>query len=190
MTANRIVTPYEGTGERDWDPQAPIPAPLELHRTPVRTEWVDYNGHMSESCYLQVFGDNSDAFFRYLGIGERYRAAGHSLFTVETHLHHLREVSADEPLRLLLRLLDHDRKRLHVFHEMRHGGTDLLLATAEQLLVHVDTAAGRSAPLPDELLQRVDAVARSHAALVAPDAVGRPIGIRRGGGADGVRADR
>jgi acyl-CoA thioester hydrolase len=179
MSSDRIVTPYEGSGAAVWDPDAPIPAPLEPHRTPVRPEWVDYNGHMSESCYLLVFGDSSDAFFRYLGIDEAYRAGGHSLFTVETHLHNVREAAEGEPLRLRLQVLDHDAKRLHIFHEMRHGDTDALLATAEQLLVHVDTEAGRSAAMPDDLLRRVAAVARAHAALPMPDVVGRPMGIRR-----------
>jgi acyl-CoA thioester hydrolase len=179
MGSDRIVTPYEGSGAAAWDSDAPVPAPLEPHRTPVRPEWVDYNGHMSESCYLLVFGDSSDAFFRYLGIDEAYRADGHSLFTVETHLHNRREVGTGEPLRLQLRLLDHDAKRLHVFHEMWHGDSGALLATAEQLLVHVDTAAGRTESMPDQLLRRVAAVARAHAELPRPDVVGRPMGIRR-----------
>ena len=63
------------------DPDAAIEAPLHLHDTPALAEWVDYNGHMSESCYLLAFGDNADAFFRYIGIDEEYRAAGHSLYT-------------------------------------------------------------------------------------------------------------
>ena len=141
---DRIVTPYEGRPHMSWDPAAPIDAPLRLHHTAVIPAWVDYNGHMSESCYLLVFGDNADAFFRLIGIDEDYRARGHSLYTVETHLHHRREVSEGEPLALTLQLLDHDRKRVHLFHEMTHGETGALVATAEQLLVHVDIEAGRS----------------------------------------------
>ncbi|MFC7339922.1 thioesterase family protein [Saccharopolyspora griseoalba] len=175
----RVCTPYEGSGHRPWDDAAEIPAPLRLHRAPVSPRWVDYNGHMSESCYLLVFGDNSDAFFRYLGIDEQYRQNGRSLYTVESHLHNRREVAEGEPLALSLRVLDTDAKRVHVFHEMRHGDTDLLLATAEQMLVHVDTAAGRSCELPDHLQHRLRAIHQAHAALPVPDAVGRPMGIRR-----------
>ncbi|WP_029391060.1 thioesterase family protein [Streptomyces xiaopingdaonensis] len=175
----RVTTPYEGTGVRPWDDGAPVPTPLVLHRTPVRPEWADYNGHMSESCYLLVFGDNSDAFFRFLGVGEEYRAAGHSLYTVETHLRNLREAVVGDPLVVTLRLLDHDAKRLHVFHEMRNGADDTVLATAEQMLLHVDMAAGRTAALPDELLRRLDAVRAAHSALPAPEAAGKPMGIRR-----------
>ena len=91
--ADRVVTPYEGTGHRTWVDDEPIPAPLRLHETTVSPSWVDYNGHMSESCYLLAFGDSADAFFRFLGVDEDYRAAGRSLYTVETHLHHRREVA-------------------------------------------------------------------------------------------------
>jgi acyl-CoA thioester hydrolase len=176
----RVVTPYEGSDRRPWDAEAAIDAPLRLHRTTVDPQWVDYNGHMSESCYLLVFGDNADAFFRFIGIDEKYRAGGHSLYTVETHLHHRREVDEGEPLALSLRLLDHDAKRVHVFHEMFHETTGVLLATAEQMLVHVDSQAGRSAPLPDDVSARLDSVHRAHAVLPVPDAVGKPMRIDRG----------
>ena len=83
---------------------------------------------------------------------------------------------------MTLRVLDHDLKRLHVFHEMFHGGTGVLLATAEQLLVHVDAAAERSVPFPDWLHERLSAVRRAHGALAVPDVVGRPMGIRRPAG--------
>jgi acyl-CoA thioester hydrolase len=179
--ADRIVTPYEGGDPVHlvWDASAQIEAPLRLHRTDVKREWVDYNGHMSESCYLLAFGDSADAFFRYIGIDEAYRAAGRSLYTVETHMHNRREVSEGEPLDLTLQLLDHDRKRVHIFHEMRHGESGALLATAEQLLVHVDMAAGRSAEMPDEVAERIRAIQRAHAGLPTPDVVGKPMGIRR-----------
>jgi len=175
--AGRVRTPYEGRAAH-WD-DARIEAPLRLHSTTAPAEWMDYNDHMSESCYLLAFGDNADAFFRLIGIDESYRAGGHSLYTVQTHLHHRQEVALGEPLEMTLQLLDHDRRRLHVFHEMRHGRTGALIASAEQLLVHVDTEAGRSADLPPELLERLDAIAVAHADLSRPDVVGRPMGIRR-----------
>jgi betainyl-CoA thioesterase len=173
-----VVTPYEGNPHRRWDPQASIPAPLCVHQTPVKPEWVDYNKHMSESCYLLVFGDNSDAFFRWFGIDEAYRASGRSFYTVETHIHYLREAMEGEPLRLTYQLLDLDRKRAHVFQAMHHGDSGELLATAEQMLVHVDMQTGRSAPLPGELYERLIAIRAAHARLPTPPQVGRTIAIR------------
>jgi acyl-CoA thioester hydrolase len=163
-----------------WAPGTPVAAPLRLYRTVVAPEWVDYNGHMSEWCYLLAFGDNADAFFRFLGIDEDYRAAGHSLYTVQTHLHHRHEADEGEPLVMTMRLLDHDDKRLHIFAEMFLGDGDVLLATAEQMLVHVDMAAGRSAAMPPELGKRLDAIRRAHARLPVPEVVGMPMRIRRG----------
>ena len=175
-----LSTPLEGTPAAPWDPAAPIAAPLCMYRPTVSPEWVDYNGHMSESCYLLVFGDNSDAMFRFIGIDETYRdQGGHSLYTVETHIHNIQEVAEGEPLRLTLQLLDFDEKRVHIFHVMYHATTGDLLATAEQMLVHVDMAAGRAAPMPADLQARVRAIAHAHAGLPTPSQVGKPMGIRR-----------
>jgi carnitine 3-dehydrogenase len=176
---SRVTTPNEGRQATAWDDRAVIEAPLHLHDTPALAEWMDYNGHMSESCYLLAFGDSADAFFRYIGIDEAYRAGGHSLYTSETHLHHRQEAAEGEPLVLTLQVLDHDRRRLHIFHEMRHGVTDELLASAEQLLVHVDMAAGRSSDMPEDLHHRITAIHEAHRSLPRPDVVGRPMGIRR-----------
>jgi acyl-CoA thioester hydrolase len=140
---------------------------------------VDYNQHMSESCYLYVFGDNSDAFFRYFGIDDDYRMGGHSVYTVETHIRNRREVALGEPLRLTLRLLDFDHKRLHIFHEMFHGDSGALLASAEQMLMHVDMQASRSAPFPVEIQQRLAAIHAAHSRAARPADAGRVIAIPR-----------
>lgn len=179
-SSHGITTPFEGTPARAWDANAPIDAPLCLHRPQVLREWVDYNGHMSESCYLLVFGDNSDAFFRYIGIDEQYRTqGGHSFYTVQTHLHNLREVAQGEPLRLTLHLLDHDDKRVHLFHTMHHGTSGEVLATGEQIMVHVNMAQSRAAPVSSDLYARLQAIRTAHATLPLPPQVGQPIGIRR-----------
>jgi carnitine 3-dehydrogenase len=176
--AARVTTPNEGRRARVWDDAAEIPAPLRLHETTAPPEWMDYNDHMSESCFLLAFGDSADAFFRFIGIDEAYRAAGHSLYTSQTHLHHRREVGLGDPLAMTLQVLDHDRRRLHVYHEMRHGESDQLIAMAEQLLVHVDMGAGRSADMPEDLYAHVAAVREAHAGLERPAVVGHPIAIR------------
>jgi acyl-CoA thioester hydrolase len=156
------------------------PAPLRLHETTVAPEWVDYNDHLSEWAYLLVFGDSADAFFRYFGVDEDYRASGRSLFTAETHLRHLHEARVGDRLRLTLQVLGMDAKRLHIVHEMRGDGQDHVLATAEQLLLHVDTTAGRVAPFPPEIAARLAEIRTAHAALPVPGYVGRVIQIPGG----------
>jgi len=156
-----------------------IDAPLALHETTVPAEWVDYNGHMSEWCYLLLVGDAADAFFRYVGIDEAYRAAGSSLYTAETHLHHLRERALGDRLAVPLLVLDVGPKSLHIFHSVRDAVTSEEVATAEQLLVHVDMASGRAVALPDDLRGRLEAIRTAHAVLPVPTAVGHVMGIRR-----------
>jgi acyl-CoA thioester hydrolase len=164
-TPQRVTTPNEGKLHAGWDADAPIDAPLRLHETTVAHAWCDYNGHMSESSYLLVVGDNADAFFRYFGIDEEYRANGGSLYTAETHLHHLRECNEGDRLTFTLQVLGVDRKRVH------------LVATAEQLLLHVDMAAGKVAPLPDHLYDRLKQIEAAHAGLPVPDYVGHVMGL-------------
>jgi acyl-CoA thioester hydrolase len=154
-------------------------APLALYRTTVPADWLDYNGHVTESCYLLLVGNAADAFFRHIGIDEAYRAAGHSLYTAETHLHHLREASAGDRLAVPLQLLDAGPKSLHLFHLVRDEVTGQDVATAEQLLVHVDIATGRAVPMPADVAARVHAIRQAHAGLPRPAAAGHVMGIRR-----------
>jgi acyl-CoA thioester hydrolase len=151
-----------------------IDSPLRLHETAVAAEWADYNGHMTESAYLLVVGDGADAFFRYVGVDDDYRAAGRSLFTAETHLRHLGQARTGDRLRLSLHVLGVDAKRLHIAQEISSdsGG---VLATAEQLLLHVDLAAGRATPFPAKIAARLVQIRIAHAALPRPGYVGRAI---------------
>lgn len=162
-----------------WHPSDAVPAPLDYYRTMVNPDWVDYNGHMTESAYLVAFGWATDVLFRYIGDDENYRAAGHSFYTVETHITYEREAVVNEPLRITTRVLDVDPKRMHIYHEMFHGETGDRLSTSEQLLVHVDMTAQRSSPMLPEVANALAAVHASHCGLPAADGVGRIMQIRK-----------
>ena len=149
-------------------------APLRLHSAVVAPEWIDYNGHAHESRYLQVFGDTTDALLRLIGLD---LGAGSSYFTVETHMSHLGQARAEERLHTTTQLLGHDEKRLHVFHSLYRTADGALLATAEQMLLHVDTQTERAAPAAPELLARIERIAAAHAELPRPDRAGRAISI-------------
>ncbi|MCY3642024.1 MAG: 3-hydroxyacyl-CoA dehydrogenase NAD-binding domain-containing protein [Acidimicrobiaceae bacterium] len=171
----RILAAGAAAAAEPWRPGAEIAAPLELYSATVEPDWVDYNGHMTEWAFLAAFGWASDALFRYIGIDEAYRAGGHSYYTVETHLNHLQEASEGERLRITTQVLGSDRKRLHIFHAMYRAGEPL--CTGEQMLVHVDTAAGRSAPLLDGPAAAVAAIGAAHASMPPPPEAGRRIAI-------------
>jgi acyl-CoA thioester hydrolase len=54
----------------------------------------------------------------------------------------------------------------------------VLAATGECLYLHVDTAAGRTVPLPDDRQARVDALRDAHAGLPRPAHLGLGVGAR------------
>lgn len=161
--------------------QTKTSAPLRLVDTKVSPAWVDYNGHMTEHRYLQVFGDTTDALLRLIGAGLAYVEAGHSYYTVETHIRHLSEAKLGQAIYSTCQLLSVDEKRLHVFHSICDATTGEVLATGEQMLLHVDSKAGKAVPASPEILVEAKAIAEAHASLPAPDGAGRHVGQRKQG---------
>jgi len=131
----------------DAPAHSPRAGALRLLETYVRPEWIDYNGHMTDSRYLQVFGDATDALFRCAGIDAAYRNCGRALYTAETHVTHKAQARSQEPLYVSSQVLEVDDKRVRLRHSLHRRGDDALLATAEQLYLHVDTAAGKVVPM-------------------------------------------
>ena len=143
--------------------------------TPVQPEWIDYNEHLTEYCYLKLFGDATDVVLAKIGAGLDYVAAGHSWYTVETHIRHLGQARLGEPIEVRTRLLAVDAKRLHLFHDMVSLRQDAVIATAEHMLVHVDAKAEKSAPAPQAMQERAQALVADQSLLPPPDAMGRQI---------------
>lgn len=151
-------------------------APLRLVDTKVNAAWVDYNGHMTEHRYLQVFGDTSDALLRLIGVDFAYVEAGHSYYTVETHIRHLGEAKLGQAIYATLQILSVDEKRVRFFSTIHDSKTDGIIATAEQLMLHVDASAGKSVVAPPEVMAKLAPIAQAHAKLTFPDGAGRSVG--------------
>ncbi len=148
---------------------------LESRVTP---EWVDYNGHMNDAEYARVFSLGVEALMDHIGLDATGRDRhGYTIYTLETHLCYRREAHEGQPLRVALTLLDRDTKRLHVFFELLDVEGNLL-ATSEQMLMGIDSEAGRPAPFPEDVEAAIAALP-----LAARDAwpalAERTIGIRR-----------
>jgi len=156
-----------------------VAAPLRLLETQVRPEWVDYHGHMTDSRFLQVFGDASDALLRYAGVDEAYRRSGRALYTVETHVTHQAEARSLEPLYVTSRVLEVDDKRVRLFHVLHRRRDEAQVATAEQLYLHVDTAAGKASPMDAGVRGRLTALRAAQARLPPPPEAGRLTGKAR-----------
>lgn len=152
--------------------------PIRLVEGEVPEAWIDYNGHMTEHRYLQVFGETTDALLARIGADADYVAGGHSYYTVETHIMHLDEAKRGDRFFSTTQILASDEKRIRVFHRLfAEDGT--ALATAEQTLLHVDMKAGRAAPADPAVLTKLAGLAARHRGLDWPETAGRAVGEPR-----------
>jgi len=153
-------------------------APLTLYHGLVQPEWIDYNGHMMDGYYLVAFAFATDALLQYLGFGEAYRAqTGCTIYTAEAHINFLREAKAGAPLIYNSLLLGADAKRLHIFHTMHHAHENHIIASTEQMWLHVNQHTMRVEPMPAELLARAQAIVAAQAELPRPPQIGRRISM-------------
>jgi len=152
--------------------------PIRTFDYRVPEDWTDFNGHMNEARYLDCFSNASDVLMQLVGCDEAYIARGKSFFTVETHIRHLDEVRADEPVFVTTQILKAEGKKLHLFHLLFHGQPEgeRLLASGEQLLLHVDLGSRRTSEPDGEVADKMRKYGDAHAALPVPEGVGRAVG--------------
>ena len=144
----------------------------------VRDEWLDYNGHVTDSAYAVMCTAANEAFLEYLGVSADYLArTGCTTYTVEAHLRYLAEVAGGATITSETILVDADAKRLRIHTTLFDGETQVL--TGEYLYLHMDQNAGRVAPFPQDRADVIEAVMASHSALDQPPHIGRGVGAPR-----------
>jgi carnitine 3-dehydrogenase len=145
-------------------------------RGEVRPEWIDYNGHMTDSRYQQVFGDVMDALCRRIGIDESYRQRVGMYYTVESHTTHGVELKVGDPYEVRTRILAVDDKRLRLFHALHRTRDGALVATGEQMHLHVGVKAGKTVPVADAIRVQLERFRDAQAKEPLPPQAGRAIG--------------
>lgn len=162
-------------------------APLEVRRDAVASAHLDYNGHMNDAAFAQVFSLAVDDLFALCGLGDETRAAlGRTIYTLSVAIHYQREAKAGDRLVVHAQILEHDEKRLRLWLELRRidaSGVvdDEPLAVSEQLIASVDQSGEtpRIAAFPPSVLDRIAAFAREHASLPVDPRAGQGISLRR-----------
>lgn len=152
---------------------------LITFKTPILADWVDYNGHLRDAFYLLIFSFATDAFMDRIGLATDDRdASGHSLFTLEAHINFLHEVKLGEVVEVRTQIIGHDRKRVQLYHGLYKAEGDAELAASEQMLLHVDLAAGpKSAPFSEVSLQALRVLSEAQHDQPEPRYVRRVIGL-------------
>ena len=160
-------------------PEPAFPAPFVSSEMRIEPPWIDYNGHLNVAYYNVLFDRAVDEVYELLGCGLAYvRESAHSCYTAEVHLRYLRELHAGDPVLVKFQLLDFDAKRLHYFEELCHAEAGWLSATSENMALHVDMKAQKTAALPSNVIERVKRMKAAHAALPIPHGAGRRIAMK------------
>jgi acyl-CoA thioester hydrolase len=149
----------------------------------VKSDWVDYNGHMGDYAYGIVFSDAITAFMDMIGVDAAYRASTRcTLYTLEMRIAYLKECHTGQEFRVVQQIVDHDSKRFHAFQIMSDRKTGEALAWCEQLLMHMKQSAStppKSVAFPETILATLNSIAEPQEKMPRPDWVGKPMGIRR-----------
>jgi len=177
-------------GDEGTAPENVATSLVTVRRT-VPVDWTDYNGHMNEGRYGQVFSDAADAVLVRVGCDADYVAGGLSWFTAETAIRYLAETHAGERVIVRTRVMLADGKKLRLVHQMCRddfdetaidtasvdGGTrdtsqdvshGSALASCEQFLLHVSLDTRKSCDPDDRIAARLDALRIAHATAPEP----------------------
>ena len=94
-----------------------VAVPLVTVNRVIPSDWTDYNGHMNESRYGQVWSDAADVVMLHVGADADYVARGLSYFTVETKTRFILETHACEVVRCETRVTLGEGKKVDVAKE-------------------------------------------------------------------------
>ncbi|MSQ68877.1 MAG: thioesterase-like protein [Gammaproteobacteria bacterium] len=152
----------------------------ELHTTQmvVPRAWLDYNEHMNVAYYTVAFDLASEELLKAAGMGGAYtEATQNSSMAVEAHITYQNEARLGDALTIKSRVLACASKAAHLYQEMFRG--EQLLATEEQLVLHVSLVTRGATPFEPAVLAALQAMQAMQQEIPRPDWVGRQIAIRR-----------
>jgi acyl-CoA thioester hydrolase len=154
---------------------------LPAYRCAIEAGWIDYNGHLRDAYYGVIVSSAVDDVMDHLGLDAAYRQRTHcTLYTLEQHFHFLHEVKATDEIAVTTSVLDFDRKRMHVGCRLTCARLEEAAAVSDLMLLHVhqgDTPA--SAPFPDEVMRKLEALKAAATSSKAFAPASRKIEIKR-----------
>jgi len=144
---NRVDADLENANINLTEPLVQCNQVPTIHRV-IPSSWLDYNGHMNDSHYAEVFSKASDIILRRLGADAGYIARGYSYFTVDMKIDYLDECHAGDEISVFTSIKLAEGKKLDLSHEMKDT-SGKTLAKCAQFLLHVDLKS-RKFSIPEE----------------------------------------
>ena len=142
-------------------------AGVTVHRTGIAADWIDYNGHLRDAYYGLIVSHGIDALMERVGLDGAYRTrTGCTLYTLEMHMHYLREIKSGATVSAQVRIIGSDRKRIHAAFDLLTDADPEPAAAAEVMLLHVRQAPTvASEPFTAEIATAIAALEQATASL-------------------------
>lgn len=154
--------------------------PREVEGFVVPASFEDENGHMNIRHYLDLGAGALAEVFSRVGITDDYRGSrGLGFFTAEHHLRYLSEMHAGDRVSGHVRILERSEKVVHAMAFLVNDSGRQLAYTLEVIAPHVDLAARRTAPMPDDIARAWDDEIKASAQVAWEAPVCGAMGIRR-----------
>ena len=139
--------------------------PLML-RVTIPDDYRDENGHMNMRWYLHIYDEAGYPLVASFGLTpEFHQQHGTGGFDLEHHIHYLHEIHTGDTIAVYARLVGRSAKRIHYLMFMVNETQATLASIFECVNSFADLTVRHTAPYPDEIAQRIDALLVQHTAL-------------------------
>ena len=164
--AGALLNAHDARLEAKADPDFTKPIISVARAIPI--DWTDYNGHMNESRYGQLWSDAADAIMRMIGADAAYVKSGFSYFTADTHTKFRNECHAGDNVTVVTTILEGAGKKLRLFHKLKNADGDVV-ATCNQFLLHVSLETRKSCDPAPQVSDKLTSIIAAQAALPKPE---------------------
>ncbi|UWR28688.1 carnitine 3-dehydrogenase [Sulfitobacter sp. W002] len=164
--AGALLNAHDARLDGKADPDFTKPIISVARAIPI--DWTDYNGHMNESRYGQLWSDAADALMRMIGADDAYIKSGFSYFTADTHTKFRNECHAGDNVTVVTTILEGAGKKLRLFHELKNAAGDVV-ATCNQFLLHVSLETRKSCDPAAHVSDKLATIIAAQAALPKPE---------------------
>lgn len=142
---------------------------MKSYSIEVQASWLDYNGHMTEFRFVELFCEGEERFLQAIGFDTDYREKGYTFFSARAFVHYLRECKFLDELAIYTSVVESNARQFKLLQYLTRPKDNTTVAIAEQVMVHVDTRSRRPCDLLPELKQGLQIVSNKHAMLLKPD---------------------
>jgi acyl-CoA thioester hydrolase len=156
-------------------------AELPPYRATIDPGWIDFNGHVRDAFYVLMASLAVDDVMDRIGLDAEYRAHAHgTLYTVELHIHYLREIKVSDDVTVRSTILDFDRKRIHLGCRFHCARLSEPAAVCDMMLLHVvQGATPATAPFPQTVTAKLQSYRPAAADIDAFGPLSRRIELKR-----------